>query len=158
MKRLWNQPKTAGRDGFTLVELTAGMVTASVLALTAGSMLWYGYLGWHRLGDAVNMQRDMRAALETLSHAVRTGTNMTVTGGTVFTVQSATRPPVSVYSSGGSLYYDPNTGAAGDQITLVNGTLQTFDVAVASNTATALLVLKSNSETLSNRVVMTRRN
>ena len=145
------------KTGFTLLELLAVMLAAAVLALTAGSMLWYGYRGWQRVGDSIGLQRDMRAAMNVMARSVRAGTNMTFSTGLVFTVQYSGLPPASVYAAGNSLYYVPDTGAAGSMC-LVNGTLQQFGVALATNTATLTLVLQGNQETLSNRVVLTRRN
>lgn len=152
------EPRAAGKAGFTLLELAAAIVAAAILALTAGSMLWYGYRGWKQLGDSIGLQRDMRAAMNVMERAVRSGTNMTFSTGLVFTVQYATLPAALVYAAGNSLYYQPNAAVTGSQMTLVGGTLQQFGVGLATNTVTLTLVLKANQETLSNQVVLTRRN
>ena len=146
------------KGGFSLVELLAAMAAAAILALTAGAMLWYGYLGWTRARGSVELQRDMRAATDIFTRAARAGTNLVASTGTVFTVEFSDRPTASLFASGSSLVYDPDTASSGDQITVANGTLQSFDVSLAGNLTTLVLVLNSAGETLSNRVVISRRN
>ncbi len=156
--KIRNPERAARRAGFTLLELLAGIVAAAVLALTAGSMLWYGYRGWQRVGDSIGMQRDMRAAMDVMCRAIRAGTNMTFSPGLVFTVQYSGLPASSVYAASNSLYYVPDAASAGSQMRLVNGTLRQFGVDISADTATLTLVLQANQETLSNRVTLTRRN
>ena len=66
--------------GFTLVELVAGMATASVLALTAGTILQIGYTGWIRNRAAIDVQRDGTVVMDLLSRTIRqaSATNVTV--------------------------------------------------------------------------------
>ena len=144
--------------GFSLLEMLAGIIAAAVLALTAGSMIWYGYRGWQGLGDSVGLQRDTRAALDVMARAVRTCTNMTFSTGLVFKVDYSGLPTAQIYAASNSLYYQPDATVAGTQMKLVNGTLKQFAVSFVTNTATVTLVLQANRETVSNRVVLTRRN
>ena len=146
------------KAGFSLLELVAGILAAAILALTAGSMLWYGYRGWKQVGDSIGLQRDMRNSMEVMSRAVRSGTNMTFSTGLVFTVQYSTLPTALVYANATNLFYQPDATVAGSQMTLVDGSLQQFAVSFATNTATVTLVLRGNQEVLSNQVVLTRRN
>jgi len=148
----WN-----AKSGFTLVEVMAALVGAAILALTAGVMLRYGMLSWTRGKQFVYLQEDMSLAMDIMSRSIRTGTNMSFSAG-VFTVQFADKPTASVYASGNSLLYDPNTSAGGDVMTVVNGTLQFFSVTLVTNSATVALVLQGNGDLLSNQVAVARRN
>ncbi len=146
------------RAGFSLIELVAGMLAAAVLALTAGSMLWYGYRGWRRTVDAVELQRDSRVAMDVLTRSMRAGTNMTFTTGLVFTVWRPNRPTARVYASGRDLFYVPNTASAGNNMRLVGGTLDRFNVGVGVSNSSVVLVLSTSASMISNRVVVSRRN
>ena len=145
------------RQGFTMVELIAVILSSAVLALTAGSMLWYGYVGWKRAGDAVEMQRDSRAAMDVLTRALRAGTNATFTTGLVFTVNCYGKPTASVYASGRSLYYIPDT-SAGAQTRLVNGTVARFGMTMSTGVSTVILVLSNGYTSVSNQMSVWRRN
>ena len=134
------------------------VVAASILALTAGTMLWYGYLGWKRENEAVELQRDMGAAMDVLTRAIRSGTNMTFAAGPVFTVQFDSKPTASIFTSGNNLVYDPDTSVSGDQTALVNGRLRRFDISMNTNMVTVVLLLQTAQETLSNSVSISRRN
>lgn len=146
------------RAGLTLVELLAALLAASVLALTMGSLLWYASLGWRRTSEAVNLQRDMRVSMDTLTRMTRHATNFAFSTGLVYTARYSGHSPASVYASGGSLYFDPNTATAGNTVTLSSGTVVRFSVAVATNMATVVLALQRTDTLISNRVVMYRRN
>jgi Tfp pilus assembly protein PilW len=146
------------RAGFSLVELIAGILAAAVLALTAGSMLWYGYLGWRRTGEAVALQRDSRVAMDVLTRALRTGTNMTFTTGMVFTVWCPDKPRASVYASGRNLFYVPNMASGGNSMQLIGGTLDRFSISFNSGSSSVLLMLSTPTSSISNRVVVSRRN
>jgi prepilin-type N-terminal cleavage/methylation domain-containing protein len=150
--------RNAARAGFTLVELMAASVASAVLLLTVGCLLWFGYLGWKRTSEAVNLQRDMRASMDVLTRMVRSGTNMTFSTSLVFVVQYSNRPPSSVTGVGSNLFYDPNTTASGDGAQLVYGTLRQFHVAIATNLAYVTLRLSNSVDTISNRVAVFRRN
>jgi Tfp pilus assembly protein PilW len=146
------------RAGLSLIELLVGLLAAAVLALTAGSMLWYGYLGWHRTGEAVGLQRDSRTAMDVLTRALRSGTNMTFSTGMVFTVWYADKPAASVYAAGRDLFYQPNIAAGGNTMKLIAGTLDRFNVGLGSGTSSVLLVVSTSTSSISNRVVVSRRN
>ena len=157
MRPVGENTAAARQGGFSLVELIMGMIAAACLALTAGAMLWYGYLGWRRTGEQVAAQRDMRAAMDVLTRSLRMGSSATFTTGGVLTVQFSDRPTATVSASGSNLVYRPDITTA-NQATLVNGTLQRFDVALAGSVATVTLVLRLDPGGLSNRVTITRRN
>lgn len=139
-------------------ELLVAMVAASVLALTVGAMIWYTTLSWRRLSQAVNMQRDMRVAMDTLTRMTRSATNVSWSTSLVYTARYTNKPPASVSAVGSNLVFDPNTTAGGDNMVLAQGTYQLFSVAISGRTSTVTLRLGSGSDTVSNRVVLYRRN
>lgn len=62
---------TRRHNGFTLVELMVGMLAASVLAITIGSMLFYAYMGWRATRAVSEMERDGSLAMHTMSRVIR---------------------------------------------------------------------------------------
>ena len=148
--------------GFTILELMVGLVSASILALTSGLMLYYAYTVWQRLGASVNLQRDEQIAMNMLVRMTRSGTNMSFVSSPLpqYTIQFSGQPTAAFYASGNSLYYDPNTNIANDQIRLINGTLwgAQFSVNITNTAVTLLLVQKANNDIMSNQVTITRRN
>jgi prepilin-type N-terminal cleavage/methylation domain-containing protein len=143
--------------GFTLVEMLAALAAAAVLVLVMGAMLWYGFLGLTRTKKAVALQRDMRSSMVALSQMTHSATGMGFASG-VYTAWYSTGSPAAVYSSSSNLFFDPNTTVAGNEMRLAYGTLKTFSATVSSNSATVVLALGDTRETVSNRVVLFRRN
>ncbi len=104
--------------GFTLVELTAGMVAGAVLALTVGAMLAFGYKGWKACKADADLQRD-GAVVERLMHwqlreAVRG--RVSVSTNNVVSYQDVNGGWHSFLRSGTALRYDGR-----DVITTVTG-------------------------------------
>lgn len=62
--------KTA-KSGFGMLELMLAMVATSIMALMVGSMLVYGWQGWKRNLDSVNMQRDVSLAMRVIAKEIR---------------------------------------------------------------------------------------
>lgn len=86
--------------GFTLVELLIGMVAASVLALTAGSLLANTYRGWVRSLALADLERDGMVAVSAINYAVRgASTNGLVYGVGILTVSGTVVNAFSVSSS-----------------------------------------------------------
>lgn len=152
------QPHRDARRGFTLVELLVAMTAATILAMTMGLMLWQSTQWYARCHQGVNLQRDLRVTLDTLARMARSATNMSFSTGLVFTAEFDGRSPASIYPAGGSLWFDPNTSVGGDQVALAPGTLETFNVAVAAQGITAAVGLRNSYETVTNRIVISRRN
>lgn len=148
----------ARRGGFTLAEMLVAVMAAAVLLLAVGAMLWFGFIGYRRTEDAVNLQRDMRMAMETLTYMTRAATNISFSTGLVYTARFSGRPPATVYAVTSNLYFDPNTSAAGDVVPLVRDNLRQFTVAVATNTATVTIRMSTTDDVISNRVVLFKRN
>ena len=152
------RPRTR-KSGFTLVEMLVALVAAAVLVMTMGSMLWYGFLGLSRTRQAVALQRDMRASMVALAQITHSATGLSFSTSGVYVAWYSNRPSASVYSqSTTNLFFDPNTTAGGDSLQLAYGTLKTFTVAVSSNMATVSLAVGDARDTISNQVVLFRRN
>ena len=101
--------------GFGLAELMVGMVISSILALTAGMMLYSIFLSWHRNKNAIESQRDGTIALYMMSRAIRPATNSSVAAsGSTLTIGNK-----SFYLNASSLWHDPDTGSPGDEIEII---------------------------------------
>ena len=145
--------------GFTLSELLVAFLAAAVMLLVVGALLMAGFRGLANTRRAVDLQRDMRAAMATLAQMTHSATSMSFSTSGVYIARYSNLPPKSVYiSSTSNLLYDRDTTAAGADQRLANGTLKFFNAPVATNVANVVLVLGNSQETISNRVVLYRRN
>jgi prepilin-type N-terminal cleavage/methylation domain-containing protein len=96
------------RSGFTLVELLAGMLIATLLALATCALLYYAHRELRRNRDGIGMQQDGRVAMETIGHLLRP-----LHAGAVSIVSAselrATAPggAARVYASDGTLFVAP---------------------------------------------------
>ena len=158
MTRTVHGSPAAGLAGFTTLELVVAMLSAAILVITMGAMLQFGYRCWFRLGKRANMQYDGVVAMDVLSSVTRAGTNLTFAAGKL-TVYFDGRPNAVVDkdTSGTNLRYQPSVSSS-NRFPLVSGTLQSFNVSTNSDTATIDLCLSSGGETVSNSVVVSRRN
>jgi len=60
-----------------LVEVLAGIISAAILGLTMGALLYYNYKGWTGLQAVADMQRDGSLAMNTMNRVIRgASTNM----------------------------------------------------------------------------------
>ncbi len=71
------------KNGFSLVELLAGVTSGAVIALIISATLWYGYKGWTRLTAEKAMQCDADVAMRTINRVARGATNATWIAGTL---------------------------------------------------------------------------
>jgi type II secretory pathway component PulJ len=109
--------------GFTLVEVLVTMVSASVLAISVGSLLFVASHNWRYSVDAVATQRNVELALDSISRAVRAADPSTVS-----TSPGELTVDTGIFrSEGGDLVYDPDTGTEGGEITLIEGRLSLFE-------------------------------
>ncbi len=135
MRRKRVTGRTKRESGVTIIELLVAMISASVLAITAGIILVFCFRTLRSNGDVVGLQRDVDATTRTLYRAIRgarrnqistpmgegaTGPQLTI-GARSFYRGSA---DLTVNPAGTYLVFDPNTGVNGDEQVLVNGTLR----------------------------------
>ena len=117
--------------GFTLVELIIALAAASILAITAGITVVYGYSVWRRNNAAVELQRDATLAMYRMSRAIREASAADVTTPLAgLSAEQLTIQPTEfrVNVNGDCLLYDPNAGTDGDEVVIVDGRLETFTV------------------------------
>ncbi len=115
---------TASRSGVTIIELMVAMLSASVLAITAGIILVYCFRTLRANGDAVELQRDVDITTRTLFRAIRTARDNDTTvsgGGTTLELDGGART-FTFLPNGGGLVYDPNVGVSGDEQMLASNT------------------------------------
>jgi Tfp pilus assembly protein PilW len=131
-------PPRRAPAGFTLVELVAAMLTAAILALTAGSMLFYAFAGWQRNTENLEMQRDGTIAMDMLARAVRAaaGSNVLVQAESLQVAGGGATLRFSV--SGNDLVYDPDTATPGDETAIVAGRLASFSPTLVTNVGVAV--------------------
>lgn len=135
-----NRPRQpARRGGFTLIEVLAASVAASILALSASTLLVLGWRHWSALQDGVAMQRDVTAALATLRGRLRgaAADEVSILDGQVRVRTGETE--AAFYPWGTDLVYDPDLMVAGDEMDLVAGRLAAF-VPTATNQSGRTLV------------------
>jgi hypothetical protein len=106
----------------SLVELLVASVSASVLALTVGTLLVHGYVCMERNHVAVEVQRDGTFAMDMIGRAVRgaAAADVAVSSGRLTAAER------SFYASGSDLLYDPDTAVTSNEIVLVDGRVVAF--------------------------------
>ncbi len=110
------------REGYSLVELMAGMLAATVLALTIGTMLFHAYDAWDENHAAVNLHRDGQNAMDLMTRAIRNAavTNIVTAVNNNLVVQDvAAGRTVRFWRAGRRLQYDPDIGTGGDTVELI---------------------------------------
>jgi len=59
------------QSGFVLIEILAGMISAGILGITMGVLLYYNYSGWKDLQGVADMQRDGSLVMNTMTRVIR---------------------------------------------------------------------------------------
>ncbi len=146
------QESTKRRGGYSLVELLAGMLAASVLTLTIGTMLYHAYDAWDENHDAVNLHRDARNAMDLMTRAIRVGavTNVVTAVDDNLVIQDVARSrTVRFWRANSQLQYDPDISVSGDQMVLVESPDATrFDISSTATAITIRLDLERGEETI----------
>ncbi len=153
-------PATAG---FTVVELLATAVAAAILAIAMGSVLYFVYAAMRRSNESINLQRDMGYALDLLQRTAQSASpsEVTVASSSVIFATNSFRPKRCRFYDNrtGDLIYDPDMSASGDEQTLINDRLVSFQVALdGSRLLVALSVLTGANQTLALSNSITMRN
>ncbi len=71
--------KLKGKAGFTIIELMFAMIGMAVIAITVGSMLVYGWMGWRRSTESVAMQQNAKVAMRIIEQGIRNGKSSDIT-------------------------------------------------------------------------------
>lgn len=131
------RPPVGSKGGFTLVELMVAAVAGTVLALTAGSLLFLCNKTLARTIGQQEVQRDATFAMDMLSRTVQSsrGREISVSANQIlFTTNHVRARPVRFSVDGqNNLVYDPDTTTAGNEIRVVNRRVAAFTATVASN-------------------------
>jgi Tfp pilus assembly protein PilW len=149
------------KQGYSLVELLAAALAASVLALTAGTMLFHAYDAWDENHDAVNVHRDGRHAMDMMTRAVRAASVarvVTAVNNNLVIANEAGTSSVRFRRDGQDLIYDPDTGVDGDETTLVADGIRRFNVSASATAVTVRVDLDREGETMRLDSVMAFRN
>lgn len=131
---------THGKSGFTLVELMVTAVAFSILALATGSMLVFGWQGWKRMNDSVDMQRDASLAMYVMAREVRKSSIDEITVGNQLGCVDTDGTNVSFTVSGGNLDMAKN---ATFSMRLIRG--QAVSLETTKNTANRSVTLTLSS-------------
>jgi Tfp pilus assembly protein PilW len=59
------------KQGFTIMELILSVVAFAIMIMAVGLMLIYGWLGWRKSTQSVNMQRDAVLAMQQIAREIR---------------------------------------------------------------------------------------
>jgi type II secretory pathway pseudopilin PulG len=135
---------------FSLVELLAVMVSGAVLAITAGTLLFFGFLGWRRHSQALDMQRDATLAMKVVGDAVReshaaslqrldSGSRLNIPlPGVTSSVYKASNDP--------TLRFRPNVNRASDEYVLMAGKVMAFDPVLTNGGAVLTVTLRERPD------------
>jgi Tfp pilus assembly protein PilW len=126
--------KRRNSAGFTLVELMTGMLGMVIIALAVGSMLVYGWMGWRRMAESIQMQRNSMVALRILERRIRNASLADIAGFGVGTTQLtfADDPDFSstTFSEGSYVQLDDFSAATNS----LGGVELTFSLSTTSET------------------------
>jgi len=101
------------KKGFTIIELMVGVVLSSILAITAGVMLYYIFSSWKNNSIAVELQRDATVAIDMMARRIRPspGTYIRSGGSQYFSdadsisIGQLSSPTENFWRSGDTLWY-----------------------------------------------------
>jgi Tfp pilus assembly protein PilW len=58
-------------SGFTIIELLMGVLASAIIALAAGSLLYFTWVGWRNARESVALHRDASVAMRIIEHRIR---------------------------------------------------------------------------------------
>lgn len=122
------------------MELMVGMVATVILALTFGTMLYYGYIGWGRMQAMAEMERDGSLVMRTMSRAFRGASSnsiQNISPQSVIVSNANSIAAQSFYRSGETLKYGIN---GVERMDLVQSGLTGFVCLPASNNQVTVIL------------------
>jgi prepilin-type N-terminal cleavage/methylation domain-containing protein len=129
---------------FTLIELLVAIMVSSIVALLAGTMLYFCFKSWHLNWASAEMQQDGIVAREFMSRRLRVASLDQISLSEIdhrLTISGS--PTQEFYLAGDQLVYDPDTGVEGDEVILVRSGLVSFEMSDETpHTVTFTLVLE----------------
>ncbi len=140
--------RNQSRAGFSIPELLAAMIAASVLLLLVGSLLYSSSGGWGHSLQVVQLRRDADATMGLLAHQIRTtsASHIAVSPdtNTLWITNALTGTWATFLVTNQTLYFRPNEG--GGEITLVREHLATFEAVPTNGMVTIHLRLTNDSD------------
>ena len=151
-------PREVSKSGFTLVELLIAIVASAIIALTAGTMIFFFFKAWRVENAAVEVQRDGTVTTEFLARKLRAASldNILISSQQIDIL--GTSGTNRFYVSENDFLFDPNPAAAGDEIVLVSGQLTSFTPAKNSQNISYQLVIDNGDEVTDIRSTIKPRN
>ena len=140
-------PSRSIRRGFTVIEMLAAVAAAALLALTFVVLIAASYRAMRWNTNRVNDQRDLTAALQVIDHLVRPAARYGITSssGRVEVVRGSST--AAVYAVNSNLIIDPNIGAGGDSVVVLNGCVASFMPTLTNTSLRMTLLLKGRVDT-----------
>ena len=123
---------------FTLVELISGMLMVSILSLTAGSMLVFGYKAWATNGKAIEVQRDATHAMDMMSRAVRQAAPTNITVDPTAMKMDTPAGTVAFQAEGTDLVYYYPQGGVTASMTLIEDRMSLLQLNLITNEGVAI--------------------
>jgi len=152
--------RTRGQQsGLTIIELMVAMVAGAIVAVTAGAMLYYGYVAWRQNNAVVDIQRDATVALGAIGRAVRGAVGVAV--GAELRATNAAGVVQRFHVGGdGLLYEQPDTLDPAEILLTVTPqvTVAAFSSAAADDGVAVHLDLLGDETRVTNSVVFHTRN
>jgi Tfp pilus assembly protein PilW len=114
------------KQGYSLIELLAAALAASVLALTAGTMLFHAYDAWDENHAAVNVHREGRHAMDMLTRAIRDASFvqiLTAENGNLVIDNTVGVGTTRFWLTGRDLMYDPDTATDGNEVLVADAVI-----------------------------------
>ncbi len=103
--------KRLKKKGFTLVEMMVAMLAGVVLALTAGSMLVFGYTAWIDHTNSIKMQNDASLSMRVIGREIRessVGDISYTANGLAFSTNAVRTNATSIVVLGNQLIFQPS--------------------------------------------------
>lgn len=146
------------RAGFTLPEVLAASLSASVLAIAAGSILYFSYAALRRNNERITLQRDATLVHDMISRvgqAAAPGEVILASESVTFATNWGRPTRVRFVKVGSNLLYYANADGGPAQ-TIVAGRMTAFNVEADGSRLLLRLALTGAGETLvySNSITM----
>jgi len=150
------------RRGLTIIELMVATAAGAIVAVTAGSMLYYGHVAWRQNNALVDIQRDATVALGAIGRAVRGSVGVAVGAELRATNAAGVVRRFHVVNVGGNglLYEQPDTQDPAEILLTVTPevTVAAFSSAAADDGVAVHLDLQGDETRVTNSVVFHTRN
>ncbi len=151
-----------GRAGFSVVELLATIVTAAVLAVAMGSVLYFSFAALGRNNERITLQRDATFAFDMISRTAQGASPSEITLATksiTFGTNMFRTKRVRFFDNNtGDLVYDPDIAVGGNEQVVINDRLTSFGVTMDGSRLIIRMVVSYSSENLTYSNSVTMRN